>query len=102
MTAFLARLDRLLIRALSGDAFTDFLIWLADRAIAVEDRVSKLETRWNSRVDQRTPPMAPGRHRRVGRGKTWDQDIRARDDYEWGMAIKVMASRMDGKWATWQ
>lgn len=98
MTAFLARLDGLLIKALSSEGFTDFLIWLADLATRLEDQVSKLEARWAARKDQRTPPAAlpRGRHRAAAGSRTWDQDAAARADYEWGMAIKRWSARTEG------
>lgn len=106
MTAFLARLDGLLIKSLNylfgGPVTVSALIWVAETALTVGVWWEDLETRWNSRTDQRTPPLTPGRHRRVGRGGTWDRDLKARDDYQWGMAVKAMASRMEGRWAVWQ
>jgi hypothetical protein len=94
MTAFLARLDGLLIKALTGEGFVDFLIWLADLSIRVEDWVSRQEARWQKRTPDATLPR--GRHRARTGSRTWDQDQEARADYEWGMAVKRMAHRMEG------
>jgi hypothetical protein len=95
MTAFLARLDGQFIAALSS-AWTTFLIWLAERAIALDDQVSKLEARWQARAEtQRTPHVAA--HRLRGRARPFD-----RADYEWGQALKAWASRTEGQYLQWQ
>ncbi len=97
MTAFLARLDGLLIKALSSEGWVAFLIWIADKSIRVEDWVSRQEARWAARKDQSTPR---GRHRAAAGSLTWDQDAAARADYEWGMAVKRMAHNMGARMAT--
>lgn len=107
MTAFLARLDGHLIKALSSEGFVEFLIWLADLAARGEDLVSKLEARWAARENQRTPeaPVSRGRHRVRGRTRFWTRAPVAkfdRDDYEWGRAIRTMARNMEGSWTAWQ
>lgn len=92
MTAFLARLD--------GHLFTA-LFHLADALLELDRIVSKLEARWQARGDQRTPVrpavVAAGRHRLKGKARPFD-----RADYEWGQALKRMASRMEGTYTAWQ
>ncbi len=110
MTAFLARLDGLLIKSLTSEGLVSFLIWLADQSIRVEDWVSRQEARWQARADtQRTPisrpPRAVGRHRHRGRVRFWTHRPVAkfdRSDYEWGQALKRWASRTEGQYLSWQ
>lgn len=97
MTAFLARLDGHFLAALSG-GYSSVLIWLAEQILVLDELAAPARALLKRQKVERTPvPRAmAGRHRAAAGSRTWDQDRSARADYEWAMAVKRMAARMEG------
>lgn len=99
MTAFLARLDGRFLAALSG-GYSAALIYLAEQLLALDELCAParaiLKRVWREIERTPVPRAMAGRHRAAAGAKTWDQDRSARADYEWAMAIRRMAVRMEG------
>lgn len=99
MTAFLARLDGRFRDTVAG-LWSTFLIWTAELGLAADDNLtaarSWLDRRWTEIQRTPVPRSMAGRHRAAAGSRTWDQDRSARADYEWAMAVKRMAARMEG------
>lgn len=97
MTAFLARLDGHFLNVLSG-GWSAALIWLAEQILILDELYAPTRALLKRGLVERTPVprVMAGRHRARAGSKTWDQDAAARADYEWAMAIKRMAARMEG------
>lgn len=95
MTAFLATLA-----ALDTKVLTNLTATLADLSDRLDAWTVRFLTRPRWPKAQRTP-RAEGRHRAVDLS-TAQRVAASQADHEWGMALKGIASRMEGRFVSWQ